>query len=575
MHKNTENMKFIKGIYLVILLSFTGFLYPQEGFGESKPGLNLDSLFNSYLQMRENNYLPEAPNIPVIQDRKCGFEITAQVFFNRNRFSPEQQKQLKKLMARPVTSTSIISPSGFFRVHYDESGYHKPGYNATDVAIALDSSYEVEVNRMGFLPPPSDKGDGGDNRYDVYIQALGGTYGYTQPENEIIPGTNTYTSYMVINNNFTGFYTTGINAARVTAAHELNHAIQTGNYIYKEVNGNIEDLFFYELTSTSMEEFVFDDINDYYGYMKSFFTNPDKPLQFQSGYNLAIWNIFLKERVGESVFVKQWEQFKTKRALTAIDISLNALNTSFYDEFKEFAVWTYFTNYRAMSNKYFKEAQNFPMTLKPLITAQLQNPYTEIKVNDSKPTAINYLRYYRKDGSTNDTIAALIVNSDIQKGIIESGSVIPTIPFSYTLAPSALNGFYTVVEGSYYAKFTSPDNLFFSNDEVVNDVLAGSGSIIKRGVEYVYPSPFRYRLHTNLNFTLPAEAEGYCDLNIYDIKMKLVYSGKGAVKNNIGMRTLQWDGLDPKKEKLGSGVYIYAIKSAGETYTGKIVIIND
>lgn len=575
MYKNTENMSLTKILFLIILLSFTGLLYPQESPGVKGQGLNSDSLFNSYLQMRKYGHVPEAPVVNGIPERKCGFETVARVFINRNRFTPEQQNLLKLLMARPVTTTSIISPGGLFRVHYDESGYHKPGYSATDLAIALDSAYEVEVNRMGFLPPPSDNGEGGDNRYDVYIQAVGGTYGYTQPENEITPGTNTYTSYMVINNDFTGFYTTGINAARVTAAHELHHAIQTGNYIYKEVNGNIEDLFFYELTSTSMEEFVFDDVNDYHGYMKSFFTYPDKPLQFQSGYNLAIWNIFLRERVGESVFVKQWEQFKTKRALTAIDISLNSLNTSFYDEFKEFAVWTYFTNYRSIPNKYFKDAQKFPMTLKPLITAQLQNPYTEIKVNDSKPTSINYLRYYRKDGSTNDTIAALIVNSDIQKGIIESGSVIPTIPFGYTLAPSALNGFYTVVEGSYYAKFTSSDNLFFSNDEVVNDVLMGSGSIIKKGVEYVYPSPFRYSQHTYLNFTLPSAAEGYCDIKIYDIKMKLVYSGREAVKNNIGMRTIQWNGMDSNKEKVGSGVYIYAIKAAGETYSGKIVIINE
>lgn len=575
MYKNKENMSFIKQILFIIILSFTGLLYAQERPGKSGPGLNTDSLFNSFLQMRKYNNLPDAPYAPVIPDRKCGFETVAQVFFNRNRFTPEQQSLLKVLMARPITSTSILSPSGFFRVHYDENGYNKPGYNAIDLAIALDSSYRVEVDRMGFPPPPSDNGAGGDDKYDVYIQALGGTYGYTWPENEITPGTNTYTSYIVINNDFTGFYTTGINAARVTAAHELHHAIQTGNYIYKEINGDIEDLFFYELTSTSMEEFVFDDVNDYHGYMKSFFTYPDKPLQFQSGYNLAIWNIFLKERVGESVFVKQWEQFKTKRALTAIDISLNSLNTSFYDEFKEFAVWTYFTNYRAIPNKYFKDAKDFPMTLKPLITAQLQSPYSELKVNDSKPTSINYLRFYRKDGTYNDTIAALIVNSDIQKGIIQSGSVVPAIPFTYTLSASALSGFYTVMEGSYYAKFASSDDLFFSNNEVVNDVLAGSGNIIRKGVEYVYPSPFRYSQHTYLNFTLPAAAEGYCDISIYDIKMKLVYSGKEAVKNNIGMRTLQWSGLDANKEKVGSGVYIYAIKAAGETYTGKIVIIND
>jgi len=41
------------------------------------------------------------------------------------------------------------------------------------------------------------------------------------------------------------------------------------------------------------------------------------------------------------------------------------------------------------------------------------------------------------------------------------------------------------------------------------------------------------------------------------------------------MRTIQWNGMDLNKEKVGSGVYIYAIKAAGETYSGKIVIINE
>lgn len=544
-------------------------------FSVSTLSQRMDSIFNDFTRMRLPNEIPDSPSGPLHDDRKCGFGITAQVRFNIDGFSPTQQAILKPLLERPVTSTSIVSPRGFFKIHFDESGYNKPTYSALELAIALDSSYAVEVERMGFPPPPPDNGAGGDNKYDVYIQTLGGTYGYTMPENEITPGSDQYTSYIVINSDFTGFYTSGINAARVTAAHEFHHSIQMGNYAYKEVSGEIEDLFFYELTSTSMEEFVFDNVNDYYGYMKSFFTYPDKPLQLQSGYNLAIWNIFLKERVGEGVFVKQWEQFKTKRALTSIDIALNSYNTSFYDEFKEFAVWAYFTGYRSVSGKYFKDAAEFPATLKPLVTAQVNYPFTELKFSDSKPTAINYLRFYKKDATTNDTIAALIVNADIQKGIIPKGGIIPSIPFSYTLAPSSLNGFYTVIDGQYYAKLESTEMLSFSNSEIVNDLLANSGSSIKRQVDFVYPSPFNYSKHTYLNFALPPSAEGYCDLHIFDINSNLIYSGTVPVKNNIGMRTIQWNGMNNRGEKAGSGVYLYAIRIQGETLSGKLVIVNE
>ena len=71
------------------------------------------------------------------------------------------------------------------------------------------------------------------------------------------------------------FLTKGINAARVTVAHEFHHAIQLGNYSYRD-----SDLFFYELTSTSMEEFVFNSVNDYYNYLTDYFYFPQYPLAF-------------------------------------------------------------------------------------------------------------------------------------------------------------------------------------------------------------------------------------------------------------------------------------------------------
>ena len=137
------------------------------------------------------------------------------------------------------------------------------------------------------------------HKYDIYIQNIPGFYGYTQPENKI--GTSSWSSFMVIDNDFgTGYYTHGIDAARVTIAHEFHHAIQIGNYA--PINSNEpfreSDTFFYEITSTAFEEFVFDDVNDYYAYMPSYFQNPEKSMPLNDGYNLAIWNIYLQNNFG-------------------------------------------------------------------------------------------------------------------------------------------------------------------------------------------------------------------------------------------------------------------------------------
>ncbi len=79
------------------------------------------------------------------------------------------------------------------------------------------------------MSPPSDNGAGGDNKYDVYIQNQGGgVYGYTEWESKV--GSVNWTSFMVIDNDYIGYYSTGLDGMKVTVAHEFHHGIQLGNY---------------------------------------------------------------------------------------------------------------------------------------------------------------------------------------------------------------------------------------------------------------------------------------------------------------------------------------------------------
>ncbi len=282
----------------------------------------LDSLYNQFVQIRESSL--SIKGVKIIQSAdtthiKCAFGIVSQIKMNFDRYSPTQKAILKPLLSRPITDTSFVTPNGFFRVHYDLTGSSAPRYSLDSLAIALDSAYNFEINYLGYPPPPSDNGAGGDNRYDIYIVSLGNSYGYTEPENEVAPGTNRYTSYMVIDNSFAGFYTSGINAARVTVAHEFHHSIQIGDYIYRYDL----DEFFYELTSTSMEHFVYPSIHDYYQYLPGYFDDTQFSLGKNFGsrnqeYGLAIWNIFLKDNFGYDIIKKEWQLLPQMRALQAI-----------------------------------------------------------------------------------------------------------------------------------------------------------------------------------------------------------------------------------------------------------------
>ncbi|HLG31846.1 MAG TPA: hypothetical protein VI362_02315, partial [Ignavibacteriaceae bacterium] len=50
------------------------------------------------------------------------------VKFNYNNFSADQQTVLKTLVSRPVLETSMDSPFGFFRIHYNTTGPSAPSF---------------------------------------------------------------------------------------------------------------------------------------------------------------------------------------------------------------------------------------------------------------------------------------------------------------------------------------------------------------------------------------------------------------------------------------------------------------
>jgi len=328
------------------ILPFAVFLFLTSIHSQELSESRLDSLYNILISD---------------QQIKCGFGLVNQIKNHFDEFSSDKQETLKQLLQRPLRDTSIVSPSGFFRIHYNVTGSEVPRYNTSltteenvmQAAFALDSSYYFEVNFLGYPQPPSDNGAGGDSKYDVYISNLGGFYGYTEFETHI--GNNRYTSFMVIDNDYSGFFSSGLGGMRVTVAHELHHGIQVGNYIFR-----VNDIWFYEICSTAMEEFVYNSVNDYYAYLPDYFNNPERSFPLNNGYNLVIWNIYLNEKFGFDILKYQWELMVNHPALEAINLSLDAVQSDFAGEFITFGRWTYFTNIRAIPGSIFLKQVHIP-----------------------------------------------------------------------------------------------------------------------------------------------------------------------------------------------------------------------
>ena len=143
-----------------------------------------------------------------------------------------EHQRLKLVQRRPSTQHSLLTPSGHFRVHYDTAGSDAVDLADDDAngipdyidlaATVLDSIWVLEVEQLGYNPPPSDNGLGGGDEYDVYVVELGGrVYGWAYPG---IPSATTTYSHLEIDNNFTNLdyeQTRGLDALRVTIAHEV------------------------------------------------------------------------------------------------------------------------------------------------------------------------------------------------------------------------------------------------------------------------------------------------------------------------------------------------------------------
>ncbi len=538
----------------------------------------LDSLYNTFLRIRvlsdiQPNQTETKPEVV-----KCGFGIVNEIKLNLERYSIEKQQLLKSLLQRPTKQTSMLSPSGFFRIHYNTTGTEVPSYNPSltteenvmQVGIALDSSYNFEVNFLGYPQPPPDDAGGGDNLYDVYISNLGGVYGFTERETNL--GNQKYTSFIVIDDNYSGFPSTGFAGMRVTIAHEFHHAIQMGSYIFRN-----EDIFFYEITSTSMEEFVYDDVNDYYFYMSNYFNDPGKPFaSFRSGtadgYDLAIWNIYLKDKFGFEIIKRQWELLPQMRALNAISSSLNLpeYGSNFREAFNEFGVWTFFTDRRAKQSEYFEEAENYPL-IKPISSLIFDPPDETVTVN-SKPTVNSFISFINSNTNPDDTLTALVTNADYTNGISNPNT---DFPFEYKLFNYPAPGSRRLNENfNYYALFNVDQPSFWSNSEFLNSDLIGQSKFTAE-YDYAFPSPFRYTLNTFIFIPVSSPESDEVDLTIYTPSMDRVYSIRQVLTRQDNQPGVRWNVLNNEGEKLASGVYIYAIKSGDKTSKGKLVIFNE
>jgi hypothetical protein len=238
--------------------------------------------------------------------------------------TPAERKVARGILARPTDGPNdpysdgysvpaVKKCKGHFCVHWVTSTEDQPPSNAWVNAMLnlMNKVWKREVDKLGYRPPVTDGGRGGNNKFDVYLAQIGDSalYGYCAPERRK-PGFQWLASgYCVLDNDFLdpGFPNSPMDSARVTAAHEFFHAIQFG-YDYGE------DVWLLETTATWMEERIFDDVNDNRQYLDASQTAYSLvPLDFYNSVGseqYGNWTFFefLSKNFGNGVVKAIWNK---------------------------------------------------------------------------------------------------------------------------------------------------------------------------------------------------------------------------------------------------------------------------
>jgi len=251
----------------------------------------------------------------------------------------------------------------FFVLHYTRSGADAVTADyAAAVAGILDSVWKREVNEFGWPAPPADCGEGGDERYDVYLMdtlADGTVLGYTEPQ--ALLGDNPATaapeawasySYLAVENDFDND-PDALALMRATLAHEFHHAIQFG-YDLNDIGGH----WYYEATATWMETQVFPEEEDASPYVGDLFATPDlcvgsTPADGQYDMRVyAEWLLIdsLAQDYGPGAVQRLWELMVDNEGMTSFYTLAEELGTTPQQIIQRFAIRNLLRDYALAEN---------------------------------------------------------------------------------------------------------------------------------------------------------------------------------------------------------------------------------
>jgi hypothetical protein len=341
-----------------------------------------------------------------LQADKCG------TFGTHFETSMQAIRKGERVLA-PDLPLSFVSEKNHFKIHYTLSGSGAvdttdkdrngiPDY-VDECAKAFEYAYTIQIDSMGFPPPPNN-GENGTDPYDVYIIEFGGQGFYGMTSSIIsLPGSNAnhiYSlTYIEVDNNYStkdklgdgkpSFNTFGLDALYITATHEFQHAIHLANFgIHREQY----DVSLYEMFATWMEFHHYPAIKDYHHYVKNYFLQPSENRFGQrfaynkgTGYPNALFfeyvnDLSIERNLGFKPILDMWDNIGRRQlGYRALELALRDNGIPLHEIWCEYIDRVYHTGKRTKGrdlNSLFRDAAFFPYLNMDTATANPEAVFT-------------------------------------------------------------------------------------------------------------------------------------------------------------------------------------------------------
>ncbi len=545
---------------------------------ESTQNINNPEDIVRYVESGKDTNNQDSNNAFVERDTKCGLWLSFNIIKEWNKFSELQKTRLRlALSPTPLDRDTII---GRFDIHFDTSGYHEPALidvnhqrmpnswraYVDSVGKYFNHAWNYMTDTLGYSEPPFESGQ---SYYHIYIEELGADYYGETRFVDLLNNTtpSLYTTYIRIDNDYIGFKSEGISGLKVTSAHEFHHAIQIGRYGLWS-----DELYYYEITSTWMEDVLYDDVNDYYQYLKDDFTTrkghfirPDVSFTSSSplvSYSRAIWGKFIEKRFSRDLIRESWDYVRSEHTLSAIDHALTNAGSTFRNAFLEWTIWNYNTGPYSDTLRYYSEGRNYPsIVFRPSIEYKNEpRSFTDtIEVISSVYHPICLLSSASDNCDLSPQLVAIISNLNTAE---TSGK---KVGFSYEISNTGGPEF-TELSNGIFVRLNAPDLQNWVSQESVPTIVS---SIL------TYPNPFYPKGSKSLYLRLPAVKQSTATLYIYSASMDRIAAKEIEVISQDFEPRIEWDGRDMNGNIVPTGVYIYVVAIDGKQFIGKLAVIKE